>query len=135
MTESDLRPNVITGNPSHLSLPKHVHGFITLDRPPRRSKCPEPLLGIDAFLDCTVVLLNGLITNDKFCFIRFSRLKLQWRRQRREIPFHNADLPNYLREEVTLSGGDHEARMASSPSVQPHGGCGATMGSGLSNIS
>jgi hypothetical protein len=79
-----------------------------------------------------VILFNGLITNDKFCFIRISRLKLEWRRRRRGVSVHNADLPNYLREEETLSGGDNEARMASSPSSQSDGGCGATMGSSLS---
>jgi hypothetical protein len=130
--ERGLPGDVVLRQPPHLAFADHVHRFDFLNRSPGRVKGSEPLTRSDPPLDGSVVLLNGLITNDKFCFIRVSRLKLEWKRRRRGIPVHNADLPNYLREEVTLSGGDHEARMASSPSVQPHGGCGATMGSGLS---
>jgi hypothetical protein len=78
-----------------------------------------------------MILLNGLITNDKFCFIRRSPFKLQWRRRRRGASVQVNRVADYLREEGTLSGGDHEAQMASSPSMLPDGGCGAAVGSGL----
>ena len=91
----------------------------------------EVLLGVDPAFDGAMVLLNGLITNDKFCFIRLSALKLEWRRRRREIAIRKAGLANNLREERTLPGGDDEAQMANSPSMQSDGGCGATVGSGL----
>jgi hypothetical protein len=76
-----------------------------------------------------MILLNGLITNDKFCFIRSSPLKLRWRRG--EISSKKGGLADYLQEERTLPGGDHEASLARSPSDLSDGGCGATMGSGL----
>jgi hypothetical protein len=85
----------------------------------------------DSLLDEAMVLLNGLITNDKFCFIRSSRLKLQWRRRRREIASRKGGLADYLQEEKTLPGGDHEASLAHSPSDLADGGCGAAVGSGL----
>jgi hypothetical protein len=85
----------------------------------------------DSLLDEAIVLLNGLITNDKFCFIRSSLLKLQWRRRRREISSTMASFADYLQEERTLSGGDHEASLGCSPSNLSEGGCGAAMGSGL----
>ena len=78
-----------------------------------------------------MILLNGLITNDKFCFIRSSRLKLQWRRRRREIASRKGGSADYLQEEKTLPGGDHEALLAHSPSDLADGGCGAAVGSGL----
>ena len=81
--------------------------------------------------DAPVILLNGLITNDKFCFIRRSPVKLEWRRRRRAAADPAAIAADYLREERTLSGGDHEAQMASSPSILSDGGCGASVGSGL----
>ena len=78
-----------------------------------------------------MILFNGLITNDKFCFIRCSRLKLRWRRRRREVSDKAATLADYLREEGTLSGGDHEASLGCSPSNLSNGRRGATVGPGL----
>jgi hypothetical protein len=78
-----------------------------------------------------VILLNGLITNDKFCFMRRSPLKLEWRRRRRGPPIEIVHAADYLREERTLSGGEHEAQLAGSPSMLSCGGCGSAVGSGL----
>jgi hypothetical protein len=94
-------------------------------------KFPEALLGVDPAFDRAMILLNGLITNDKFCFIRSSPLKLHWRRRRREIASRNGGLADYLQEEKTLPGGDHEASLAHTPSDLADGGCGAAVGSGL----
>jgi hypothetical protein len=78
-----------------------------------------------------MILLNGLITNDKFCFIRASLLKLRWRRRRGEISRKKGGLADYLQEGRTLPGGDHETSLARSPSDLSEGGCGAAVGSGL----
>jgi hypothetical protein len=57
-------------------------------------------------------MLNGLITNDKFCLSRFGRLALQWPRS----PLHlraasGASLTASLGEEVH-QGGSHETAVA-----------------------
>ena len=78
-----------------------------------------------------MVLLNGLITNDKFCFIRRSPLKLEWRRRRRRASVRMNREADYLREERTLSGGENEAQVAGSRSIVSGGGCGAAVGSGV----
>jgi hypothetical protein len=129
--ELNLAPNVVPPQPPNLPLPDHVHCLIALNRSPGSVELSEALLGVDPAFDGAMVLLNGLITNDKFCFIRLSALKLEWSRRRREIAIRKAGLANNLREERTLPGGDDEAQMANSPSMQSDGGCGATVGSGL----
>ena len=117
--------------PPDLSLANHVNGLNPLKRSPRRAKGSEALTGSDPPFYGSVILLNGLITNDKFCFIRRSPVKLEWRHRRRAAADPAAVATDYLREERTPFGGDHEAQMASSPSRLSDGGCGASVGSGL----
>jgi hypothetical protein len=114
-----------------LSFAHHVHCFVVLDRSLRGRERAETEARTDSPFDRTVILLNGLITNDKFCFIRSSLLRLEWRRRRREVSAEMASLADYLQEERTLPGGDHEASLGCSPSKLSDSGCRAAVGSGL----
>ena len=126
-----LTDRIAFGQPPDASLVDHVHRFDPLQRPPRALKRAVSFGEPHTLLHSSVILLNGLITNDKFCFIRRSPLKLEWTRRRRAATDPAAIAADYLREERTLSGGDDEAHMASSPSRLSDGGCGASVGSGL----
>jgi hypothetical protein len=108
-----------------------MNRFDALQRAPCGSERAIAFRQPHSFLHPAVILFNGLITNDKFCFIRRSPLKLEWRRRRRAASSQANIVADYLREERTLSGGDYEAQLASSPSMLSGGGCGAAVGSGL----
>jgi hypothetical protein len=71
--ELNLAPDICPAHPPNLPLPQHVDRFITLDRSPHRLKLSKSLLGIHAPFDRSVILLNGLTTNDKFCMARIGQ--------------------------------------------------------------
>jgi hypothetical protein len=75
-------------------------------------------------------LLNGLITNDKFCLTRVSRQKLRYARRRRVSPCAVDDGCEYLRDEGH-HGGANEAEVETSASISTDRGCGTAVGSGL----
>ena len=77
-----------------------------------------------------MVLLNGLITNDKFCLIRVIRQKLRYARRQRGLPCKVTDDCEYPRDEQHR-GGENEATMESPSSVSTGHGRGAAVGSGL----
>src|SRR5713226_4649416 len=52
----NLTPNISSAHPPNLSLPHHVHRFITLNRSLRRLEFSEPLLGVHPAFD--PILLN-----------------------------------------------------------------------------
>ena len=77
-----------------------------------------------------MILLNGLITNDKFCMIRQSQIKLRWsRKPYRFRPRQSA----YALDETAHQGAYHETPVADTSSVAHHGRRGTTMGPHLSN--
>ena len=78
--ESPLGRHVIPGRGAHLSLGEHRHCLHTRQRPPRRPEAPEAEHRPGQALDAAVVLLDGLIANDKFCLVRRTRLRLSWSR-------------------------------------------------------
>jgi hypothetical protein len=68
--------------------------------------------------DTMMVLLNGLITNDKFCFVRTSQVQLRWaHRPRRDSPQAMTVEQGYLPETQRLAGGTYEAPVANPPSL------------------
>jgi hypothetical protein len=85
---------------------------------------PNPLF------DSAVVLLNGLITNDKFCISRVSRQKLRYARRPRTLPCKAVDSYAYPRDEEHR-GGANEATVESSSSVSADHECRAAVGPGL----
>src|SRR5262249_43140899 len=67
---------------------------------------------------CAMVLLNGLITNDKFCFVRTSQITLRWaHRPRRNSPQAALAEKRYLPETPHSQGGAYEAPVANPPSL------------------
>jgi hypothetical protein len=78
--ESGFCDHMLFGDPSNSSLTNHVHRLDAFDRSPGTLKGVVAFGQPGALFHGSVVLLNGLITNDKFCFIRSSPLKLRWRR-------------------------------------------------------
>jgi hypothetical protein len=88
----------------------------------------EPARRPVALLDTPMVLLNGLITNDKFCLSRLSQVKLRWsRRPYRFRPRKSDDAPDDIRHWE----GSHETSLAHTASIPADGGWGTTVGSGL----
>jgi hypothetical protein len=84
--------------------------------------------GIDAAFHKTLVLVNGLITNDKFCLIRPSQLKLRWyRRPYRSRPRK----PAYAPGETSRQGAYHETSVANPSILSGVGRRGKTLGSSL----
>ena len=59
--ESNLSAHVAFPDPFNLSLPDHVHDFVTADGPPRRLETEEAEPRIDATFDESVVLLDYVI--------------------------------------------------------------------------
>ncbi len=59
--ELNLTPNIVPAYPPNLPLPDHVHGFVALNRSPRRLEFSKALLGIDAAFDRSVILLQDIV--------------------------------------------------------------------------
>src|SRR5215470_9980928 len=56
-----LRSHVTLPHPPNLSFPNLVHRLVTLNRPSCTTELTKMLLGTDAFLDGTVILLQDVI--------------------------------------------------------------------------
>ena len=76
-------------------------------------------------------LINGLITNDKFCLTRVGRLRLSWPRAQIRC---QASTGAYPRGEITHRGGDHAAAAPLARPAHRRGGSNrpAALGPGLS---
>src|SRR5262249_46398134 len=101
-----------------LSLANRVHDFNpcnrTAGRPKRFESHHRPHLAFHR----PVILLNGLITNDKFCFARTSQVKLRWaHRPRRDSPQALMAKREYLPKTLHLAGGTSEAQVANPASL------------------
>ena len=76
----------------------------------------------------SMILLNGLSTNDKFCLIRQGRVKLRWsRRPYRFRPRKSDYAPHDIRHEESR----HETPLADTAPIPADGGRSTTVGSGL----
>jgi hypothetical protein len=76
-------------------------------------------------------VLNGTITNDKFCMTRAGRLHLSWwRRPLRSRPTA-PDVSGYPADETSRRGGTHETSMEHPPSVPRGSRWSSSLGSRL----
>ena len=130
MNESPLADDIALRQSTDLSLPDCMHRLVTLDRSPRSFGRSESEAGRDALLYESMILLNGLITNDKFCLNRVIQQKLRYSRRSRTLPCQATDSCEYPRDD-RHRGGANEAIMESQSSVSTDRGCGAAVGSGL----
>ncbi len=87
--------------------------------------------GADAKLHTAMILLNGLITNDKFCLTLVTPVRLRWVRRPRAGVGVRADLANLSEDVRESSGGEHATELANSTSAATDSRCGATVGSSL----
>src|SRR3954466_4275241 len=78
--EGRLGPHVASANPPYLPLPHHRHHLVACQCSSRRPEAAKAEPWPDQPLYAAVVLLDGLIANDKFCLVRRSRLRLSWSR-------------------------------------------------------
>ena len=102
--ERNLPGNVALRQPPHLTFPNHVYRLDTLNRSPCRVKGSEALHGSDSTFDCPVVLLNGLITNDKFCLTLTSQIRLSWARRPRAGVGVPVDFANFSEDGTKVFG-------------------------------
>jgi len=76
----------------------------------------------------SMILLNGMITNDKFCMIRQGQVKLRWsRRPYRFRPRKSDYAPDDLRHRES----SHETPLADTTPLPADSGRGTTVGSSL----
>ena len=78
-----------------------------------------------------MLLVNGLITNDKFCMTRSGRLTLSWSRyevRQRRRALAASDYPSL---EQSQHGGIYETPVADAAADHPVSGWAATLGSGV----
>ena len=104
----------------HQQLPfaNGVHDFNPRDGTTRRPERFEPQHRSHHPLHGSMILLNGLITNDKFCFVRTSQVQLRWaHRPRRDSLQAMTVEKGYLPETQHLAGGTYEAPVANPPSL------------------
>jgi hypothetical protein len=79
-------------------------------------------------LDSPMVLLNGMITHDKFCLIRHCQVQLCWSRQ----PYRfRPRKPDDLLDETSHREGSHDTPLADTAAIPANGGWGTAMGSGV----
>jgi hypothetical protein len=123
-----LSQDIPFGDPFQLAFAEHVHRFITLDGPLGRSKCPKPQPRVHAAFHKSMILFNGVVTNDKFCLIRHCQVQLRWSRQPYRSRPRRAD---DLLDETSHREGSHETALAGTTAIPANGGRGAAMGSGV----
>jgi len=87
--------------------------------------------GCNTELHSAMILLNGLITNDKFCLVLVSPSKLRWVRGPRSGVGTLADPLNLPEDKKNSLGGGYAKEVADSPSVATDAGCGAALRSNL----
>jgi len=107
-----------------------MHRLVALDRSTRTLHRSESKARRNPLLDEPMVLLNGLITNDKFCLSRVSRQKLRYARRPRTLPCQAVDSYAYPRDEEHR-GGANEATVERPSSVSADNECRAAVGPGL----
>jgi hypothetical protein len=128
--ELALSERIVLTNPADLPFADCMHRLVNLNRSARRRRRTESQAGSDPFLDESMVLLIGLITNDKFCLSRVSQQKLRYARRPRTLPCQAVDSYAYPRDEEHR-GGANEATVERPSSVSADHECRAAVGPGL----
>ena len=123
MDELALRYRIALSDPADLTFADCMHRLVAPDGSTSALDRSKPETRDNPLLDAPVVLLNGLITNDKFCLTRVSRQKLRYARRRRVSPCAVDDGCEYLRDEGH-HGGANEAAVETSASISTDHGCG-----------
>src|SRR4051812_34960293 len=100
--EGPLRRHVVGRRGRHLSLGEYRHRLDAGQRPPRRPEALKAEHRPGQALHAAVILLDGLIANDKFCLVRRTRLRLSWSRRSRRDRSTRASAPS---AEALLTGG------------------------------
>jgi hypothetical protein len=77
-------------------------------------------------LHASMVLLNGMITNDKFCMIRQGRVKLRWSRRPYRFRPRKSD---YAPDDRCHEESRHETSLADTAPIPTNDGRSTTMGS------
>ena len=131
MDELTLRYSIALGEPADLTFTDCMHRLVASDCSARTLHRSESEARRNPLLDEPMVLLNGLITTDKFCLIRVSQQKLRYSRRPRALTCQAAGSYEYPRDEGQQRGGTNEATVANPSSVSTDHGCGAAVGSGL----
>src|SRR5215831_6654792 len=76
----------------------------------------------------SMILLNGMMTHDKFCLIRHCQVQLRWSRQ----PYRfRPRTPDDRLDETSHREGSHDTPLAETPAMPANGGRRAAMGSGV----
>jgi hypothetical protein len=120
----------VSGPDYQLFLLDHVHEFDPNECVFSCLERFEPQHGTGDPLDSPMVLLNGLMTNDKFCMIRQSQIKLRWSRK----PYRcRPRQSTYALDETSHQGAYHETPVVDKSSGAHHGRRGTTMGPSLPN--
>src|SRR5499426_3864783 len=75
-----------------------------------------------------MVLLDGMVTNDKFCLIRRCQVQLRWSRQ----PYRfRPRKPDDLLDETSHREGSHETPLADTAAIPADDRRGTALGSGV----
>jgi hypothetical protein len=120
---------LVSGLDHQLFFLNHVHEFDTGERPLCCIERFEPQHRSCHPFHPAMILLNGMITNDKFCMIRQGRVQLRWSRRPYRFRPRKSD---YAPDEIRQEESSHETPLADTAAVPADGGRGAAVGSGLS---
>ncbi len=88
---------------------------------------PAALIALDARLR----IVNGMITNDKFCMTRLGHLQLSWSRYDVYLARKRRTTPDYPSDELVHRGGPHETAVAHPPTDNAPSPWPTTLGSSL----
>jgi hypothetical protein len=130
VNELSLADRIAFRDPADLAFSDCVHCLVPINRSACALGRTEAEARRDPLLDESMVLFNGLITNDKFCLSRISRQKLRYARRPRVSACIVDGGCEHLRDE-RHRGGANEAAVETSASVSTDHGCEAAVGSGL----
>jgi hypothetical protein len=78
---------------------------------------------------------DGLITNDKFCFSRTGKLKLNWWRRPLRLRHRSVEIHSTLLKDEKLSGGTNDTRVDDTQTNSATERRGPAVGPGLSKPS
>jgi hypothetical protein len=127
------RTEVVTDMSGNTGLPFEdlLHEFDTDQNPSRVVEALEAEHWLNTEFHAPMVLLNGLIANDKFCLSLVSSRKLDWVRGPRVGVGGRIGPASHPEGVRPPSGGEHATKVAGSTAVAAEVGCRAAVGSSL----
>jgi len=118
----------LVGTAGQLAFTDHVYQLDAGQGALRGLRSFEAQHGAGDALDRPMILLNGMVTNDKFCLVRRCQVQLRWSRQPYRFRPRKAD---YLLDETSHREGSHETPLAGTTAIPVNGGRGTALGSGV----